>query len=249
MERPVVVITGGSRGIGAATVRLAAERGYGVAFNYLNAEEEGEQLCTELHHLEVPVLALRCDVTDEVQVQELFKQVVHEMGVPTALVNNAGILETQMPLSQMSKRRFERVLQVNVIGAFLCAREAVRLMSKSSGGSGGAIVNVSSMAARLGSPGEYIDYAASKGAIDSLTVGLATEVAHEGIRVNAVRPGIIHTDIHSDGGEPGRVERIGPTLPLGRGGRPEEVAEAIMWLLSDAASYSTGSFIDVAGGR
>jgi NAD(P)-dependent dehydrogenase (short-subunit alcohol dehydrogenase family) len=194
-------------------------------------------------------IAVRADVSREAEVVHLFEEATRQFGALTALVNNAGILERQMALADMDAARFERVFATNVTGAFLCAREAVRRMSTRRGGRGGGIVNVSSMAARLGSPGEYVDYAASKGAIDTLTVGRAREVAEEGNRVNAVRPGVIRTDIHASGGEPGRVDRVKRAVPMRRGGEPEEVARAILWLLSDEASYSTGTFIDVSGGR
>jgi NAD(P)-dependent dehydrogenase (short-subunit alcohol dehydrogenase family) len=245
----VILITGGSRGIGAATARLAAAEGYSVAINFRVNSEAATELAKELTKTGVRAIPLQGDVSVEDDVVAMFDRAEEALGSLTALVNNAAILEQQMPLVDMDAQRINRVLQTNVTGSFLCAREAVRRMSTRRGGKGGAIVNVSSVAARLGSPGEYVDYAASKGAIDSLTVGLAGEVAAEGIRVNAVRPGVIDTDMHASGGEPGRVDRIGPTLPLGRGGHPEEVARAILWLLSDQASYSTGGFIDVAGGR
>ncbi len=246
---PVILITGGSRGIGAATARLAASSGYAVAVNYLSNREAADALTAELRASGVDAIALQADVSREAAVVAMFDRVEAELGRLTALVNNAGILEQQARLEEMSADRINRVLQTNVTGSFLCAREAVRRMSTARGGAGGAIVNLSSAASRLGSPGEYIDYAASKGAIDSLTLGLSKEVAAEGIRVNAVRPGVIYTDIHASGGEPGRVDRIGPTLPMGRGGYPEEVARAILWLLSAEASYITGSFVEISGGR
>jgi NAD(P)-dependent dehydrogenase (short-subunit alcohol dehydrogenase family) len=249
LKHPVVLITGGSRGIGAATAREMAAAGYAVVINYLRDLPAAEKLQAEIATSEVPCLALQADVSSEPQVMAMFKRLDEEFGRLDALVNNAGVLEPQMPLEAMSADRISRVLRTNVTGSMLCAREAVKRMSRAHGGHGGAIVNLSSIAARLGSPGEYIDYAASKGAIDSFTIGLAAEVADQGIRVNAVRPGIIHTDIHASGGEPGRVDRLGPALPLGRGGYPEEVARAVHWLLSEQASYTTGSFIDVSGGR
>lgn len=244
-----MIITGGSRGIGAATARLAAEREYAVCVNYVSSRDHAESVVDEIKSIGSEAIAVHANVAEEADVVRLFRTCIQELGSVNALVNNAGILENQMRLEDMHADRIDRVFATNVRGAFICAREAVRHMSTKHGGTGGTIVNVSSMAARLGGPGEYIDYAASKGAIDSMTIGLAKEVAGEGIRVSAVRPGIIETDIHASGGEPGRVARVAPTLPLGRGGTPEEVAEAILWLASDAASYVTGTFIDVSGGR
>jgi NAD(P)-dependent dehydrogenase (short-subunit alcohol dehydrogenase family) len=244
----VVVITGAGRGIGAATARLAAARGYAVCVNYLGNRAAAEKVVGEITAAGGRALAVQGDVAREADVIRVFDAAA-ELGTVTALVNNAGILERQGRLDAMEAARFERVFATNVTGAFLCAREAVRRMSRRHGGAGGAIVNVSSIAATLGAPGEYVDYAASKGAIDTLTVGLAREVAEEGIRVNAVRPGVIHTDIHASGGEPGRVERVKSAVPMKRGGEPEEVARAILWLLSTDSSYCTGTFIDVAGGR
>lgn len=248
-NQPVVVITGGGRGIGAATARLAAGRGYAVCVNYLKNRAAADALVAEIHANGGRALAVAGDVAKEADVIALFDAAARELGPVTALVNNAGILERQTRLDDMDAGRFERVFATNITGSFLCAREAVRRMSTRHGGRGGAIVNVSSMAARLGSPGEYVDYAASKGAIDTLTVGLAREVAEDGIRVNAVRPGVIRTEIHAAGGDPGRVDRVKLAVPMKRGGEPEEVARAILWLLSDEASYSTGTFIDVSGGR
>jgi NAD(P)-dependent dehydrogenase (short-subunit alcohol dehydrogenase family) len=247
--KKVIVITGASRGIGAATARLAAARGYAVCVNYLKNRAAADAVAGEIAANGGQAIAVGADVAEEAEVAELFKTVDAQLGTVTALVNNAGILETQMRVEAMDAGRLKRIFAANVISCFLCAREAVRRMSSRHGGSGGAIVNVSSAAARLGSPGEYVDYAASKGAVDTLTIGLAREVATEGIRVNAVRPGIIYTDIHASGGEPGRVDRMKDTIPMKRGGRPEEVAAAILWLLSDEASYATGTFIDLAGGR
>lgn len=245
----VMLVTGGSRGIGAATARLAAQRGYAVCVNYAGRRDAAEAAAAAIAQGGGRAVAVQADVADPAAVQALFTAVDEAFGRLDVLVNNAGMLERRCRLEEISSARLERVLGVNVIGSFLCAREAVRRMSTRHGGPGGAIVNVSSMAARLGGPGEYIDYAAAKGAIDTMTVGLAKEVAAEGIRVNAVRPGLIHTDIHASGGQPDRIERIAPTVPLRRGGTPEEVAEAILWLASDAASYCTGTFIDVSGGR
>jgi NAD(P)-dependent dehydrogenase (short-subunit alcohol dehydrogenase family) len=244
-----MVVTGGGRGIGAATARLAAGRGYAVCVNYRSNEQAARELVDEIRAAGGRAIAVQGDVAIEADVVRIFDRAAADLGPVTALVNNAGILERQGRLDEMEAARFERVFATNVTGAFLCAREAVRRMSTRHGGRGGAIVNVSSMASRLGSPGEYVDYAASKGAIDTLTIGLAKEVAEEGIRVNAVRPGVIRTAIHASGGEPGRVERVKSAVPMKRGGEPEEVAAAILWLLSEEASYSTGAFIDVSGGR
>lgn len=245
----VMIVTGGSRGIGAATARLAAEQDYAVCVNYASSRERAEVVIGAIRDAGGSAIAVHADVASEADVVRLFRTCDQELGPVDVLVNNAGILETQMRLEDMHADRIDRVFATNVRGAFICAREAVRRMSTKRGGRGGSIVNVSSIAARLGAPNEYIDYAASKGAVDAMTIGLAKEVAGEGIRVNAVRPGIIETDIHAAGGEPGRVKRIGPTLPIGRGGTAEEVARAILWLASDEASYSTGTFIDVSGGR
>jgi NAD(P)-dependent dehydrogenase (short-subunit alcohol dehydrogenase family) len=245
----VLIVTGGSRGIGAATARLAAERGYAVCVNYRKNQAAADALVSEITAAGGTALAVGADVASEPDVVRLFETVDARLGPLTALVNNAGILETQTRVEDIEAARIDRVFATNVRGAFICAREAVRRLSTAHGGPGGAIVNVSSRAAQLGAPGEYVDYAASKAALEALTVGLAREVAAEGIRVNGVRPGIIYSDIHADGGEPGRVDRLGPTLPMRRGGDAIEVARAILWLLSEEASYSTASFIDVAGGR
>jgi len=245
----VIVVTGGSRGIGAATARLAGERGYTVCVNYRQNRAAADEVVASIAAAGGTALAVGADVASEPDVVRLFETADARLGPVAALVNNAGILERQARLDEMETARLERVFTTNITGAFLCAREAVRRMSTRHGGAGGAIVNVSSMASRLGSPGEYVDYAASKGAIDSLTIGLAREVAAEGIRVNAVRPGVIYTQIHASGGEPGRVDRVKSGVPMQRGGQPEEVARAILWLCSDESSYSTGTFIDVSGGR
>jgi NAD(P)-dependent dehydrogenase (short-subunit alcohol dehydrogenase family) len=247
--QPVIIITGASRGIGAATAVLAAERGYAVAVNYRTRTSEADAVVARIARGGGKALAVRADVAVEAEVIAMFEQVCRELGPVTALVNNAGILEQQMPLSTMSAARMTRVLLTNVVGSMLCAREAVKHMSTRNAGAGGAIVNVSSRAAQLGSPNEYIDYAASKAAIDALTIGLAKEAAADGIRVNAVRPGLIHTDMHASGGEPTRIARLQNSVPLQRGGEAVEVAHAVLWLLSAQASYVTGALLDVAGGR
>jgi NAD(P)-dependent dehydrogenase (short-subunit alcohol dehydrogenase family) len=247
MDR-VVLISGASRGIGAATARLAAERGYSVCVNYRRDHAAARSVVGQIEAAGGKAVAVAADVGVEADVVRLFDTCDRELGSPTAVVNNAGILETQMRVEEMDAARLQRIFATNIVGPFLCAREAVRRMSTRRGGRGGAIVNVSSGAARLGSPGEYVDYAASKGALDTMTIGLAREVALEGIRVNAVRAGHIYTDIHASGGEPRRVERVKQFVPLKRGGQPEEVACAVLWLLSDEASFTTGSFIDVTGG-
>jgi len=249
MASPVLLVTGGGRGIGAATALLAAERGYAVGVNYRRDADAAAAVVARIVHAGGRAVALQADVSDEDAVVALFRRLDDVLGPVDALVNNAGVLETQMRVDAMDAARIGRILATNVTGTLLCCREAVRRMSTAHGGRGGAIVNVSSVAARTGSPGEYVDYAASKGAMDALTTGLAQEVAQEGIRVNAVRPGFIYTGMHADGGEPGRVDRVKAFVPMRRGGRPEEVAEAILWLLSPQAGYSTGTFIDIAGGR
>lgn len=248
MDR-VMLITGGSRGIGAAIARQASADGYTVCLSYASKRAAADAVVAEIEAAGGKALAVLADVSHEGDVMKLFAAVDGAFGRLDALVNNAGTLETQMRVEDMSAGRIERVLATNVLGSFLCAREAVRRMSLRHGGRGGAIVNLSSRAARLGSPGEYVDYAASKAAVDTLTIGLAKEVAAEGIRVNAVAPGIIHTDIHAAGGDPGRVERLKEGVPMKRGGQPEEVARAVLWLLSDEASFTTGAILDVSGGR
>jgi NAD(P)-dependent dehydrogenase (short-subunit alcohol dehydrogenase family) len=245
----VMIVTGGSRGIGAATAVLAAQRGYAVCVNYVSNRAAADGIVATIEKAGGKAIAVGADVACEPDVVRLFETVDRTLGRVDALVNNAAILDVQMRLESVDAVRLNRILATNVTGAFLCAREAVRRMSTKNGGAGGAIVNVSSAAARLGSAGEYIDYAASKGAIDTMTLGLSKEVATEGIRVNAVRPGFIYTEMHASGGEPNRVDRVKEFVPMKRGGQAIEVAYAILWLLSDEASYATGTFIDLAGGR
>jgi NAD(P)-dependent dehydrogenase (short-subunit alcohol dehydrogenase family) len=245
----VAIVTGGSRGIGAATARLAAARGYAVCVNYRVRRDAADAVVADIARAGGRAVAVGADVAQEADVVRLFETCDRELGPPTALVNNAGILETQARVEAMDAARLHRVFATNVVGAFVCAREAVRRMSTRHGGRGGAIVNLSSAAARLGAPNEYVDYAASKGALDTFTVGLAQEVAAEGIRVNGVRAGFIYTEMHASGGEPARVDRVKAFVPMRRGGQPEEVARAILWLLSDEAGFTTGSFVDVTGGR
>ena len=240
----VLVVTGGGRGIGAATARLAAHSGYRVCVNYRKEKDAAETLAREIGGL-----AIQGDVASEADVVRLFQAVDEKLGRVNVLVNNAGIVDRGARVESMSAERIQRMLAVNVLGSFLCAREAVKRMSKRHGGAGGAIVNVSSIAAKLGAPGEYVDYAAAKGAVDTFTVGLAKEVGPEGIRVNCVRPGIIRTDIHLASGDPARVDRIGSTAPLQRAGEAQEIARSILWLASDEASYISGALLDVSGGR
>jgi NAD(P)-dependent dehydrogenase (short-subunit alcohol dehydrogenase family) len=245
----VLLVTGGSRGIGAATARLAAAAGWDVAVNYTRERAAAEAVAADVRQAGRRAWVLQADVADEAQVLAMFAALDREGAVLGGLVNNAGIVDRAARLDQMDVARWQRLLAINVTGSLLCAREAVKRMSTRHGGAGGAIVNLSSAAARLGSPAQYVDYAASKGAIDSFTLGLAREVAAEGIRVNAVRPGIIETDIHAAGGEPDRAAQMAPHLPMKRAGSAEEVAQAILWLLSEASSYTTGSVVDVTGGR
>ncbi len=245
----VLLVTGGSRGIGAATATLAARQGWAVAVNYRGNSLAADEVVREIRAAGGSAITVQADVADEAQVLRMFEKVDAKLGRLTGLVNNAGVVDVSARVDEMSLARWRRMFDINVIGSLLCAREAVRRMSTRHGGEGGAIVNLSSAAARLGSPGQYVDYAAAKGAIDAFTIGLAKEVAGEGIRVNAVRPGLIETEIHASGGLPNRVKDLQHQVPMQRGGTAEEVAQAIVWLLSDAASYTTMSLIDVSGGR
>lgn len=248
MADKVLVVTGGSRGIGAATCLLAAKRGYQLVVNYTANAAAADAVCAEIRAMGGEAVAVKGDVANPADVDAIFAA-ADGLGTLVGLVNNAGIVDKAARLDEMSIERLERMMRVNVIGSILCAQAAIRRMSTRHGGTGGGIVNLSSAASKLGSPAYYVDYAASKGAIDTLTVGLALELAGEGIRVNGVRPGIIDTEIHASGGEPDRVAKMSPNLPLGRAGTAEEVAEAVLWLLSDAASYTTGTTLAVTGGR
>lgn len=245
----IALVTGASRGIGRATALLLAQEGYTVAVNYHTHEHAADDVVTVITAQSGKAFTVQADISDERQVEAMFARIDREQLPLTALVNNAGILFQQSRVENLSAERINRVLATNVTGYFLCCREAVKRMSRQHGGQGGAIVNVSSAAARLGAAGEYVDYAASKGAVDTLTTGLSLEVAASGIRVNGVRPGFIYTEMHASGGEPGRVDRVSSAIPMQRGGQPEEVAQAIAWLLSEKASYVTGSFLDLAGGK
>ncbi len=249
MAQPIMLITGGSRGIGAATALLAAERGWQVAISYLGNASAADAVVAQIRDIGGQALAVQADVGIDEDVQRLFGTVDDKLARLSSLVNNAGMLELQTRLDQMDLARWQRVFSANVFGSFLCAKQAVLRMSTRHGGDGGTIINVSSAAARIGSPNEFIDYAAAKGAVDSMTIGLAKEVAAEGIRVNAVRPGLIYTDIHASAGEPGRVDRAKAGVPMQRGGTAAEVAEAIIWLASQHSSYVTGTLLDVTGGR
>ena len=246
---PVVLVTGGSRGIGAATALLAARRGFTVAVNYSSHSLAADEVVRQIRAMGACAIAVQADVAVEAQVLAMFEEIDARFGPLSALVNNAGVVDLAARVDQMDVQRIRRMFDINVLGTFVCAREAVKRMSTRHGGTGGAIVNVSSVAARLGGPGQYVDYAASKGAVDTFTVGLAKEVAAEGIRVNAVRPGIIETDIHASGGQPDRAREMAPMVPMQRAGSADEVARAIVWLLTPDASYTTGAIIDVAGGR
>jgi NAD(P)-dependent dehydrogenase (short-subunit alcohol dehydrogenase family) len=245
----VLLVTGAGRGIGAATARLAAQRGYSVCVNYKRRKDDAKRVVAEIEAGGGRAIAIRADISLDDDVGRMFEACDRQFGIISGLVNNAGVVELQSRLEGIDTARLQRVFATNVFGAFACARQAVRRMSTKRGGVGGAIVNVSSAAARLGSAGEYLDYAASKGAVDTFTVGLAREVAEEGIRVNSVRPGFIYTEMHASGGEPGRVDRVKESVPMKRGGTADEVARAILWLLSEEASFTTGSFVDVTGGR
>jgi len=245
----VLLVTGASRGIGAATARLAAQRGYAVAVNYTSNREAADSVVRDIERGGGRAIAIQCDVAKEEQVLAMFEAVDRDLGRLTALVNNAGVVDVTRRVDEMSYERLRRMFDINVIGSIVCAREAIRRMSTKHGGRGGSIVNVSSAASRLGSPGQYVDYAAAKGAIDAFTLGLAKEVAGEGIRVNAVRPGLIETDIHASGGIPDRVKQLAHLVPMQRGGSAEEVAESILWLMSPEASYVTMSLLEVSGGR
>lgn len=249
MANKVTFITGGARGIGRATALYLANKGHSIAIGYKSSKECAEEVVASIHDMGATAIAVQADIANESEVIAAFLQIDDELGAITGLVNNAGILLPQASIEALDALRLTKVFATNVNGSFLCAREAVKRMATRHGGQGGAIVNVSSAASRLGSPHEYLDYAASKGAIDTFTIGLSLEVADQGIRVNAVRPGFIYTDMHADGGEANRVDRVKSSLPMKRGGQPIEVAQAIAWLLSDEASYVTGNFIDLAGGK
>ena len=249
MSDKVLLVTGGSRGIGAATARLAAANGWAVAVNYTAHSLAADEVVRAIRAAGGQAIAVQADVADEDQVLKMYQHIDAKLGRLTGLVNNAGVVDRAQRVEDMSVARWRRMFDINVIGSMLCAREAVRRMSPRHGGTGGAIVNLSSAAARLGSPGEYVDYAAAKSAIDAFTIGLAKEVAADGIRVNAVRPGLIETEIHASGGRPDRVDALKHQVPMQRGGTANEVAQAILWLLSDAASYTTMSLVDVSGAR
>jgi NAD(P)-dependent dehydrogenase (short-subunit alcohol dehydrogenase family) len=249
MQDRIILITGGGRGIGAACALLAAKQGYKVCINYKTDSNAALGIVSAIEESGGEALAIQADVSDEKEVEQMFLRVDERFGRIDALINNAGVLSRQTRVEHMDAARINRIMATNVTGSFLCAREAVRRMSTKHGGPGGAIVNMSSRAAVLGSAGEYVDYAASKAALDALTIGLSREVADDNIRVNGVRPGLIRTEMHASGGEPGRVDRLQSSVPMQRGGEPVEVAKAALWLLSDDASYTTGTFIDVSGGR
>jgi len=247
--KPIVLITGASRGIGAATAVRAAADGFAVAVNYSSNTSAAQAVVTRIQAQGGTAMAVQADVSDEAQIVAMYRQIDDILGPVTALVNNAGVVDVAARVDQMDWQRLRRMFDINVLGTFVCTREALQRMSTRHGGPGGAIVNISSVAARLGGPGQYIDYGASKGAIDTFTVGLAREVATEGVRVNAVRPGIIETDIHASGGQPGRAREMAPMVPMQRAGSAQEVANAIVWLLGAQAAYVTGAILDVSGGR
>ncbi|MBX3621696.1 MAG: SDR family oxidoreductase [Rhizobacter sp.] len=249
MNERSVLITGGSRGIGAAAARLCGEQGWAVGVNYTRDAAAAQQVVDGLRASGVQAVALQADVADEAQVMAMFKRLDADLPPLAGLVNNAGVVDVAVRVDEITVARLKRMFDINIVGSFVCAREALRRMSTRHGGRGGAIVNISSAAARIGSPGTYVDYAASKGAIDTFTLGLAREVATEGVRVNAIRPGIIDTDIHASGGQPDRAHQSAALIPMQRPGTADEVAQAIVWLLSDAASYTTGAIVDVSGGR
>jgi NAD(P)-dependent dehydrogenase (short-subunit alcohol dehydrogenase family) len=244
-----ILITGASRGIGRETALLCGKRGWSVAVNYAGNEKAAEDTAAAVRALGGKAITIQADVAVEAQVIAMFDRAANELGPLSGVVINAGIVAPSLPLAEMGIERMRRMFDVNVLGAYLCARECARRLPRDRGGAGGAVVLVSSAAARLGAPFEFVDYAGSKGAIDTLTVGLAKELAAQGVRVNAVRPGLTETDIHASGGDPGRARRLGVTTPMGRPGNPEEIAEAILWFLSDASSYATGAILDVSGGR
>ena len=248
-EARLILVTGGSRGIGAATARLAAQEGYDVAISFVSDEAAALAVAADVEALGRRALAVRADSADPEQVEHLFSSIDREFDRIDVLVNNAAIIARQSRLEDLGVDRIQRIFAVNAIGPILCSQQAVKRMSRRHGGQGGVVINVSSASARLGSPNEYVDYAASKGALETFTTGLAKEVAREGVRVNCIRPGHIYTEMHATGGEPGRVDRVKDTIPMGRGGQPEEVARAILWLASDEASFSTGTFLDVTGGK
>lgn len=248
-QKPLMLITGGSRGVGAATARLAAAKGYDVVITFVSNKVAAHALTADVEAAGCKALAVQADSADPEQINQLFSTIDREFGRIDVLVNNAGIIAQQSPLENISFERMQRIFAVNAIGPMLCAQQAARRMSTRHNGRGGAVINISSASARLGSPNEYVDYAASKGALESFTTGFSKEVAREGIRVCCIRPGHIYTEMHASGGEPGRVDRVRDTIPMGRGGQPEEVARAIVWLASDEASFITGTFLDVTGGK
>ncbi|MCS4246190.1 MULTISPECIES: SDR family oxidoreductase [unclassified Pseudomonas] len=248
-QPPIILITGGSRGVGAATARLAASRGYDVAISYVRDESAARSVVTDVQALGRRALAIRADNADPQQIADLFAAIDREFGRLDVLVNNAAMLAPQSRLEDLDFTRMQRLFTVNAIGPILCAQQAIKRMAYRHNGPGGVVINISSASARLGSPNEYVDYAATKGAIETFTIGFAKEVARDGIRVNCIRPGHIYTDMHASGGEPGRVDRVKDSIPMGRGGQPEEVARAVLWLASAEASFITGTFLDVTGGK